>query len=307
MFSAELFAAFAAHHGVLSTSELVALGLSPSQISRGCAKGLLVRIHPQVYRMPAVPEFWLGAARAAALSTKGLISHGSAAYLWGFEERMPDIIEVTVPYERRSDRVGITVHRSTQMALADADEVDGVPVTGLSRTVLDCAATLWPADLSYLVDSVLRANVLDWPDLYDVQIRHSAKGRDGSGKLRTLLDARYGEHRVPDSRWNRMVSDLLIDAGLPEPVAEWEVRSSSGDVIARVDLAYPKQRLAIELDSVRYHFNQASFVRDPRRKNALGLQGWTVLTFTWTDYADNPRLLIETVRKMLTNLNAESR
>ena len=120
--------------------------------------------------------------------------------------------------------------------------------------------------------------------------------------MRALLDVRYGESVVPDSRWNRMVETLLIDAGLPTPRLEYEVTAESGEFIARVDLAYPRQKLAIELDSIRWHHNLESFEKDPRRKNVLLVAGWRVLTFTWSDYAENPTGLTATVRSALTEI-----
>jgi len=303
VFSAEQFAAFAAHHGVLSLDELYGVGLSDAQIKRRFAAGLVERPYPRVYRLTAVPDSWHGNARALALTAKGVISHQAAAYLWGFDEREPEVTRATIPYKRRTRLSTSLVHRSKQFDLIDEDLIDEIPVTGPARTVLDCAAVYSRNELEYLVDSVLRSKVLEWPDLYDVYVRHSAKGRNGTGKLRAFLDDRYGERRIPDSRWNRMVGRLLADAGLGQPSYEYEIRLPDGHFLGRVDLAYPEQRLAIELDSVRYHLNHESFVKDPRRKNSLQLAGWAVLTFTWTDYADNPQQLIRTVRSMLTNLN----
>ena len=89
---------------------------------------------------------------------------------------------------------------------------------------------------------------------------------------------------------------LLLDAGLPEPRYEYQVLDAAGAFIARVDLAYPERKVAIELDSVRWHLNRSSFEADPRRKNKLILAGWTVLTFTWSDYVDTPNALVRTVR-----------
>ncbi len=294
---------FAAHHGVLSLEELNGVGLSDAQVKRRYAAGLLDRPYPRVYRLTAVPEVWIGDARALALSVKGVISHRAAAYLWGFDERQPETIEATIAYRRRTRVSKAVVHRSKQFDLINEHEIDEVAVTGPARTVLDCAAVYSRKEFGHLVDAVIRSKVLDWPDLYDVYIRHAAKGRNGTGKLRVFLDERYGELRVPDSRWNRMVGTLLEDAGLAGLVYEHEVRGPDGHLIGRVDLAYPEVCLAIELDSVRYHLNHDSFVGDPRRKNALQLQGWTVLTFTWSDYVDTPRQLVQTVRSMLTNLN----
>ncbi len=303
MFSTEQFSAFAAHHGVLSLDELNGVGLSDAQVKRRFASGLLSRPYPRVYQLTAVPPSWIGDARALSLSAKGVISHRAAAYLWGFDERQPEIIEATIAYRRRTRISTAVVHRSKQFDLVDEHEIDEVAVTGPARTVLDCAGVYSRTELGHLVDAAIRSKVLDWPDLYDVYIRHAAKGRNGTGKLRLFLDERYGDRRVPDSRWNRMVGTLLEDAGLGRPAYEHEVRGIDGHLIGRVDLAYPDARLAIELDSVRYHFNHESFVGDPRRKNALQLAGWTVLTFTWSDYVDSPQQLVRTVRSMLTNLN----
>ncbi len=205
-------------------------------------------------------------------------------------------IDVVVPKYRRPRLGEITLHRTTQFGRTNAQQVDGIPVTGLARTVLDVAAVVGPKRLNWMVDAVLRQGMVEWEDLFHIWVTHSIQGRNGSGGLRMLLEERYGEERFPDSKWNRMVSDLLIDAGLPTPVLEHEIRSN-GRFIGRVDLAYPEERLAIELDSSRWHQNSESFVNDPRRKNQLMLAGWTVLTFTWSDYADTPAALINTVRQ----------
>ena len=96
-----------------------------------------------------------------------------------------------------------------------------------------------------------------------------------------------------------MVADLLEGARLPRPVFEHRVKAPDGSLVAQVDLAYPVERLAIELDSVRWHFNLESFVADPRRRNRTSLAGWTVLTFTWDDYANRPEALCATVADAL--------
>ena len=96
-----------------------------------------------------------------------------------------------------------------------------------------------------------------------------------------------------------MVADLLVDARLPRPVFEHRIVGEDGSLIAQVDLAYPAERLAIELDSVRWHLNVKSFVEDPRRRNATQLAGWTVLSFTWDDYAKRPNALCAAVARAL--------
>lgn len=199
---------------------------------------------------------------------------------------------------RTRERSTVRVHESTQLHLADATEVDGVPVTGVARTVLDVAAVSGPKKIEWTIDAVLRQNLLAWPDLYQVLVRHARRGRDGAGKLRAVLDERFGNDPIPDSKWNRMVEQLLEDHGLPTASLEYNVHHK-GAWLARVDLAFPEHLLAIELDSVRYHLNRTSFEADPRRKNRLMVAGWQVLTFTWADYNDRPLELVSTIRRAL--------
>ena len=128
---------------------------------------------------------------------------------------------------------------------------------------------------------------------------HARPGRDGIAALRAALEARFGENAVPLSDWSRMVATLLEDAHLPRPAFEYRIMDGDGSLVAQVDLAYPAERLAIELDSVRWHFNLESFVADPQRRNQTLLAGWTVLTFTWDDYAKRPAALCSTVATAL--------
>lgn len=296
---AEVRAHMAAHHGVVSREEAKEFGVSDSSLRRMIGRGEVVRAHPGVYRSAAHGRSWLSTARSIALSSGGVISHRAAAALWGIDGFPFALQEATIDYERSVRLPGAMLHRSKQFSLIDECTVDGIPVTGIARTVLDVAGVVGPKRLDLAIDAVLRRELLDWPDLYNVLIRHSAKGRNGCGKLRKVLDVRYGDNAIPDSLWNRSVGVLLADAGLPEPVYEHEIVSATAEFVARVDLAYPRQRVAIELDSARWHLNRQSFEADPRRKNKLLLEGWKVLTFTWSDYVGDPAALVKTVRAAL--------
>ena len=47
-----------------------------------------------------------------------------------------------------------------------------------------------------------------------------------------------------------------------------------------LDIAFPRLRLAVELDGWQLHKSHDSFVGDRRRDVLLALAGWTVLHFT---------------------------
>ena len=162
--------------------------------------------------------------------------------------------------------------------------VNGIPVARPARSVIDAAAELNADELDTVIDAVIRQRLVTIDELVAMVDRVGSQGRKGLGRLRKLLQERDPSTRVPDSRFNRLVGQLLVAAGLPDPEYEFEVRSGAR-LVGRADLAYPEAQLLIELDSARWHHNRAAFLADPRRKNELMLAGYQVLSFTWDDYA----------------------
>lgn len=287
----------ARHHGVFARHEAEMLGITRSKLETLLRGGGVVRTQPQTYRIASAPRTWRSRMRSAVVSSVGVASHRAAGALWQLDGFPDALLELTIDNQRRVKMPGVKIHRSTQMRLIDETEIDGIAVTGIGRTILDLAAVVSARRLEMAIDSAIRKKLLDWPDLYRVLVLHSRRGRDGCGRLRKMLDVRYGDSNIPDSTWNRDVGVLLLDGGLPEPQYEFEVTNPAGGFVARVDLAYPERKIAIELDSVRWHLNRVSFEADPRRKNQLAVDGWTVLTFTWSDYINHPDALIDTVRR----------
>jgi hypothetical protein len=86
----------------------------------------------------------------------------------------------------------------------------------------------------------------------------------GSRQAREVAALADGRAESPPETRLRL---LVLRAGLPPPVAQFEVRHR-GRFVARVDCAYPEHRLAIEYDGL-YHAGADQFVRDRRRLNDL--------------------------------------
>jgi very-short-patch-repair endonuclease len=91
------------------------------------------------------------------------------------------------------------------------------------------------------------------------------------------VDARA--ESAPESR----VRVALALAGL-EPVPQHEVRVD-GRFIARVDLAWPEARLALEYEGA-YHFEGIQIVRDDARFERLIAAGWRVIRLSAADLRD---------------------
>ena len=271
---ADAAALVARQHGVFTTIQARSLGLSESTLRRRCAAGLLIRFQPGVLRHVAHPETWHTRLMAACLSTGGLASHRSGAILRRLDPVQGSVVEVSVETDTASSRRGVVLHHSSQMHLADATVIDGIPVTGMARTLLDLASVVPPRLLESAIDDALRRRLVTWPELYETLLRHAVRGRRGCRAMRRLLAERYGDDDVPLSNWSRDMARRLVDHGLPAPVLEHRIVDERGELMAQVDLAYPAQRVVIELQSKRWHLNHRNFDADPARWNRLTVLGW---------------------------------
>jgi very-short-patch-repair endonuclease len=70
----------------------------------------------------------------------------------------------------------------------------------------------------------------------------------------------------------------LVLAGLPRPVTQFVVERD-GRFVARLDLAWPDLRVAVEYDGL-WHGDPEQFHRDRRRLNRLLGEDWIVLHVT---------------------------
>ncbi len=295
----DYFELFARQHGVISRAQAFEAGLTRHDIAGLMRRGEWVAIYRGVYRHRAVQQSWHGSLVAACLRTGGVASHRCAAALWGIDGFRSPRTEIVVPMGCSGRNVDALVHHSTQWDRIDRVVRDGVATTGLVRTVVDLGAVVPLRRLETAAESAMRVHQIDWSDLRGGLIRHSRRGRDGCGRLRVLLEARHGSGELPRSDWSRLVANILVDAGLPSPQLEFPVTGPGGAVLAEVDLAWPDQRVVVELDSVRWHLNRKSFERDRARRNRLRVLGWTVLEVTWAQTIGARPAFIRMIRSAL--------
>lgn len=92
---------------------------------------------------------------------------------------------------------------------------------------------------------------------------------------------------------------LVRAADLPQPRIQYILRD--GDrFIARLDFAYPEQRVAIEVDGFRYHADRRAFDDDRARANAIQAMGWLVLRITAKHLEEAPDDVVAWVRRALS-------
>jgi very-short-patch-repair endonuclease len=110
-----------------------------------------------------------------------------------------------------------------------------------------------------------------------VQDRNFTRKRGAKTLMRILRDRFDGALQL---ELERMFARKLKRSALPPPDRQFRVGKR------KIDFAYPKFKIAIELDGLG-HAAGAVFRDDRRRQNELVLQGWLVLRFTYRDVADD--------------------
>lgn len=271
----------ARQHGVISGAQAVACGLSRRQVQLRVQREEWRRIHDDVFAVAATPDSWLQRVwDAVLLGGRGaLASHATAARLLGLRLPYdPGLLEITTSPRRRVRQDGIRAHRSTMILPSDRRRRDGVPCTSPSRTMVDLSSRFEAESLGSLVDDLLRRRMLTLHGLAATADRLGpAPGRDPK-VVGEVLHARWAGYLPGDSDLEARIIRLLVSWGLPVP--RQHLRVSVGGRRGYVDLAYPEHRVAIEVDSWRYHGDRTAFERDRIKGNALVLAGWRVLRVT---------------------------
>ena len=290
----------ARQHSLIALAQLIELGGNRQLAHRRVKAGLWRRVEPGVYFVCGHPFTWEARLLAPVLSVGGetLASHRAAAVQWRVERFRPGRPEISVQRHLRPLAVNARVHESTDLHIADPVVIRGIPTTGLVRTLLDVGAVISLDALEHAIDTTLRTTSTEWPDLYDSLVLHSRRGRNGCGRLRAVVDERFGDKVITDSWFERVVRRLLLDAGFPVPESQWNVFDGP-TFLGELDLAWPAARVGIELQSKAFHLNPLAFEKDPEKLNRIRLSGWDVLEFTWRFYVEHPEKLCAQVRQAL--------
>lgn len=256
---------------MVARRQLLALGMSPGAIRHRIASGRLHLLWRGVYAVgrPDVDRHGRWMAAVLSCGPAALLSHGSAAALWGLQPPSPGI-DVVVPYRVNRHRPGIRVHRQVGFDPAQRRLVDGIPVTCLVSTLVDLASCVSTKRLERAVNEADRLDLID-PEALRTALEE-LPGRPGLSRLRLLLDATT--FTLTDSDLERRLMALVRAAGLPSPEAQAWVNGF------RVDFFWPDLGLVVETDGLRYHRTPAQQKRDRLRDQTHVAAGLTTLRFT---------------------------
>jgi very-short-patch-repair endonuclease len=281
---------------VVARWQLLALGLTAAAIDSLVKRGLLHVLYRGVYSVGhRVLPPWAGEMGAVLACGDGaLLSHRSAAHLWALlpypARKRP--VDVTVRSRHSRARPGIRVHRVRRLHPRDVRTCKGIPVTTPARTILDLAGTE-----PY---RVFEQALAEGQAQRRVTHRHleaaleRSRRRPGAAVLRAALVA-DAEPALTRSDAEELFLVQVRSAGLPAP----ETNARLGPY--EVDFLWRAERLAIEVDSFRFHSSRAAFERDRLRDAELQADGFRVMRVTWRHLVDHPE---ETVVRLTRVLQA---
>jgi very-short-patch-repair endonuclease len=261
----------ARQHGVISAAQLAASGVPAHGATRRVQAGRLHRIHRGVYAVGHARLTFEGRCMAAvlALGDGAVVSHQSAAALWGLLKPTDGAVHVTAPGDGgRRRRRGIWIHRSHSLIAGVTTRRNGIAVTKPGRTLRDLHRTT--------PQPVFR------------------------GALRRALDLRLvssadlnREDDLTRSELERIFLSICRRHRLPQP----DVNAHVGPY--EVDFLWRERGLIAETDGFRHHGHRSAFERDRARDAQLQSLGFQVLRFTYRQLTENRSTVVAALRALL--------
>jgi hypothetical protein len=226
------------------------------------ASGRLHRLHRGVYSVGHTIVDWRGRYLAAVLACGrgAVLSHRSAAALWGIRPTAAARVDVTVSHTSGvRTSAAIVVHRPRRPVATTIRE--RIPVTTAGQTLADLATALprRPLEKAAEMAEALRLDVVVDPSHPGARRLAEAAGHDLTHTTRSPLEDEFLE--------------LCDRHDIPRPLVNHRVEGFE------VDFCWPEERLIVETDGGR-HRTAAAFERDRARDALLTALGWRVMRFT---------------------------
>ena len=288
----------ASQRSLVTHADCARLGLVNQQIELRCRDAGWQRVQPRVYMLPSAPADALRPVLAAVLSAGGgaAASMHTAAALHGLTRvgRLQPV-QICLPQSHQDQLWDVIVHRTRRLEPCDVTEIDGIPATTATRTLIDLAAVTDKASLTALVDDAMGLGIVNrsWLHRRALALRNGRRGvgilvaltsNEAESKFRSWLERRaayvISEGRVPVPRWN-------------EPIRE------GARLLGVADACWPGHRLIAEFDGLRFHSTPDQRRADAERERELVLAGWRVLRFTWLDVEQQPETVCAALLRAL--------
>jgi hypothetical protein len=226
---------------------------------------------------------------AVLASSPSVASHLTAAWIWGLLQSRPGTLHVTCSNSRRAKRPFV-VHVA-DLSPTDRTMKDGVPVTSVSRTVLDMAVDRPVRTVERYIQRANEGKVFDLRAMQDLLNRTA--GHRGRAKVLWALEI-YRETPVfTRSGLERRFLEVVEEAGLPAPAMNTFVAGYE------IDAYWEAERFGVELDVFETHGSPLSFEEDRVRDDELLLAGIETTRVTGPRLDREPGAVVDSLRRHL--------
>ncbi len=248
---------------------------------------------PGVYRHAGHPDTYRARVRAALEwgGEDALLAGATVLSMAGLEGFAEAPIELYVATGKSAN--GIKTRRLPTERLPRRSFA-GTPGTTIERALLDACSTHPPKDVGRAMDDALRKRLTTIRRLR-ATIPTDPRGIKGSKVFTRLVRNRdLNDQKVRSEMETRMLKILRRIKGHCF-VPDYEV---SGPRRYVIDFAFPRELLAVECQSRRWHGPQRA-TADAARHRALEKLGWTILYFTWDEVEFRPQEVLREIEEFL--------
>lgn len=256
-------------YGAISIQQLHEAGLSDDAVLERRRAGRLHRLHRGVYAVghvaPSNERQWTAAV--LALGDAALLSHRSAAALWGLLSPDGGPVHISLPGRGgRAKRQGIQVHRPLSLEAHEVTRRRGIPVTSPARTLADLRSSASARDLRR---AIRQADVIGLPT-----------GRGiASDRTRSELERRFlwlcSRHHLPKPNVNIRIGEMTVD------------------------FCWVEQQVIVETDGYKYHRGREAFEEDRGRDLRLRSLGYQVQRLSYRQVFDDAERVVTVLQALL--------
>lgn len=236
-------------------------------------------------------------------SRSATVACGAAASIELQRARLSDSAKIVRESTASDAPLGLRSTGAAEVAreAAAPNEPSGPRSTGAAEVTREAAASNEPPGLRSIgaAEEARRSTASIAPPARLMPVRAGTKGAQARTRLQLALNHVAGGTR---SEAERRLKCILRAHRIRGIRANWPVAVREDTApIARVDLAHPTARLAIEVDGRAFHSSHADFERDRERQGQLAELGWLTIRFTWSILTADPARVAERVRSVIAS------
>ena len=274
------------HLGIITASKLVELGCSDRNIRSMVDRQEFVVMLPGVYRSAQWPcnrEQLMAAA--CGRNPAALIGFTTAGQQWDLRKMTDPRLHVLIHHGRSPELEGVVVHRCRQIDAIDiVQRSDGIRLTSPPRTLFDSAGMIGESATASVMEQLLNERRCTFGTITDTVTRLYHPRRPGSTTMLAVIRSRPAWRTAMQSGLETLVLEEIARQGLPAPTTQFPMGLPDGIDIA-IDFAWPRHRVALEVDHPAWHAGALESHRDKHRDRKLMSIGWSALRLTDTDVA----------------------